>query len=233
MSDQTDAIVRIGLEPTFEELLRELGSLEHDLFRSELLEDSVFIDNIILRLRIWASEINIQDGTLGTISKIGPLATTIQSRLDAIRSLTKSARTSSTQKQTLSENKDQFLRPMDSLAMFIEPIKTIMTQNPTDENDYVSSLEAHLRTSQIRQLMGEHRWYWLATPVERGGFSRQHGTEEFRFQLPLGAIVTDPAKPAVTQISHLSALKPGKKPTTEKLYDRASRPLFRSVWRHS
>lgn len=84
MSDQKDAVGETGLEQSFAELLKNLESLELDLYKGGFAEDSFFIDNIILRLKVWASAIRIQDGTLGTISRIGPLATKIQSRLDVI-----------------------------------------------------------------------------------------------------------------------------------------------------
>lgn len=184
MSDQTDAIGRTSLELTFEELLKDLESLEHDLFKSKLLEDSLFIDNIILRLRIWTSEINIQDGTLIALNKIGPLAAKIQSRLDDISILTKDAATSSTEKRPLAEKKNRFLESLDSLAMFVEPIKTISTQSSTDGEDHTSSIEAHLRKSNLKHWMGKSNWVFLRVPLPKAHIPRL-----------LGTIVEDPSEP--------------------------------------
>ena len=193
MSDQTDAIGRTGLEQTFEELLKDLESLEHDLFRSGLSEDSLFIDNIILRLRVWASEINIKDGTLIAVNKIGPLAAKIQSRLDDISNLTKDARTSSTEKRPLAEKKNRFLESLDSLAMFVEPIKTISTQSSTDGEDHTSSIEAHLRKSNLKHWMGKSNWFFLRAPVPEARFSRL-----------LGAIVANPSEALASFIPDFS-----------------------------
>ena len=193
MSDQTDAIGRTGLEQTFAELLKDLESLEHHLFRLELSEDSLFIDNIILRLRVLASEINIKDGTLIAVNKIGPLAAKIQSRLDDISTLTKDAETSPIEKRPLAEKKNQFLESLDSLAMFVEPIKTISTQSLTDGEDHTSSIEAHLRKSNLKHWMGKSNWVFLRAPVPKARFPRL-----------LGAIVSNPSEPLASFIPNFS-----------------------------
>ena len=189
MSDHTVAIGRTGLEQTYGELLKELESLEHDLFESGLSEDSLFIDNIILRLRVWASEIDIQGGTLIALTEIGTLASKIQSRLDDIRSLTKDAGTFSTQRRPLAETKSQFLESLDSLAMVVEAIKTIRIQSSTDRKDYASAIEAHLRMSSFKEWIRQPNWFLLRDPLARA-----------RFPHLLGVIVTDPRSPADTEI---------------------------------
>ena len=193
MSDQTDAIGRTGLEQTYEELLKDLESLEHDLFESKLLKDSLFIDNIILRLKVWASEINIQGGTLIALNNIGPLAWKIQSQLEDISSLTRNAGASSGHKRPLTEIKSRFLEPLDSLAMFVEPIKTIRTQSSTDGKDHASGIEAHLKMFNLKEWMGEPDWFFLRDPVAGARFPRL-----------LGAIVTDPRSPTDSEIPNLS-----------------------------
>lgn len=193
MSYQPDAIGSTGLEQTYEELLKDLESLEHDLFHSGLSEDSLFIDDIIVRLKVWASDINIQGGTLATVSKIGPLATKLQSRLDQLKSLTKSAGTSFTQNQAPTENGHQFLEYLNFLAMFVEPIKTVNTQTPSYKEDHASKIEGHLIMSNIREWIGKPDWIFLRTPVASP-----------RFDHLLGAMVKDPSSPTDSWIRSLS-----------------------------
>ena len=193
MSDQTDAIGKTGLEQTYGELLKELESLENYLFESGLSEDSLFIDNIILRLKVWASEIDVQGGTLKALTEIGTLASKIQSRLDNIRSLTQDAGTFSTQRRPLAEIKSRFLESLDSLAMFVEPIKTIRTKSSTDGKDYLRGIEAHLQMSNFKEWMGKPGWFLLRNPLARARFPRL-----------LGVIVTDPRRPTDTEIPNLA-----------------------------
>ena len=187
------AVRRTGLEQTYEELLKDLESLEHDLYKDGLSEESLFIDNIILRLKVWASDINIQGGSLVTIDKIGPLAMKIQSRLDDIRSLTEDAKISSSQKRPLAENKSRFLESLDSLAMFVEPVKTIGAQSSTDKKDHAGRIDAYLIASGSYEWARKFKWFLLQMPFQSAHFPRL-----------LGAIVTNPREPTTSEIFNLS-----------------------------
>ena len=184
MGDQTIAVGKTGLEQTYQELLKGLESFERDLYKDGLSEESLFIDNFILRLKVWASDINIQGGSLITIDKIGPLAMKIQSRLDDITSLTEDAKKTFSQNQPLAENKSRFLESLDSLAMFVEPIKTIGAQSPTDKQDRASRIEFFLKVSDSYKWARKYNWFLIQTPFERAHFPDL-----------LGAVVENPRDP--------------------------------------
>lgn len=190
MSDQNVVVGRIGLEQTYEELLTDLKSLVHDLFEGGLSGESFFIDNVILRLEVWALDINIQGGCLVTINKIGPLATRMQSQLDDIRSLIKDAKTSSSQKQFLAENKSHVLELLDSLAMFVEPIKTIRAQSSKDREDHTSKINAFLKTTHFSQWMREPDWFLLETPVGMAALDRLLGAVVANARMPLESLLS-------------------------------------------
>ena len=184
MSDQAIAVGRTGLEQTYEELLKDLESLERDFYEGGFSDESLFIDNFILRLKVWASDINIQGGSLITIDKIGLLAMKVQSRLDEITSLTEDAKTKFSQSRPLAENKNRFLESLDSLAMFVEPIKTIGAQSSTDKKDHASRIDSYLKLSDSYKWARKHNWFLIQSPFERADFPTL-----------LGAVVTNPRIP--------------------------------------
>ena len=96
--------------------------------------------------------------------------------------------------------------------MFVEPIKTIRTQSPTDGKDHASEIEAHRRTSDLKEWMGKPDWVFLPNPVAKARFPRL-----------LGAIVTDPKSPTDSEIPGLSLSILG---TEHPVIERVSSDVF-------
>jgi hypothetical protein len=166
MGDQIQAQRPRPLVEEYKRLLEELESLDRALLERGWSKDAVFIDNMILRLKVWAADIDIAGGALDSVDDIGLLAAQVRLRLDEIKSQCDAIRkVSGEQHLTLVDYKDQFAYSVDSLTAFAEPLKTLRTPSRDGKIDTTSKINTHLRESAFYPKTWAGNWVLLDSPL--------------------------------------------------------------------
>ena len=151
MTNQITAVVPPSLEEDYKVLLMDLQLLERDLLERGCSKDAVFINNMILRLKVWAADIDVAGGALKSAEKIGPLATQIRLRLAELKAQCESFRHAPSKAGAeLADYKHNFTQPIDSLSTFSEPLKTART-DLTKETGLILKINARLIESSFYQ----------------------------------------------------------------------------------
>ncbi|MCJ1401441.1 hypothetical protein MMC11_004654 [Xylographa trunciseda] len=190
MTELSATEVPRSLVRDYEALFEELQLLDRDLLERGATRDAVFINNMILRLKLWAADIDVAGGALNSAEKIGPLAIQIRMRLEDLKAQCGHFRFPLDRAEvTMTDHRQQFTQSMDSLSAFSEPLKTARTSS-TNEADPIPKISAHLRQSSFyRNTHGG--WYLVREPLAR------------RFEgFPLGSVVANADDPMLHYIPY-------------------------------
>jgi hypothetical protein len=75
-----------SLKEHYESLLQQLNALAHDAnLSADFPKHAIFIDNILLQLKVWAAAVDLDNGGVELAEKIEPLNLQIHARLNEIK----------------------------------------------------------------------------------------------------------------------------------------------------
>jgi hypothetical protein len=137
-----------SLQSCYQEIMDRLGLLMQRLqHTSQSIVDDIFIDDVMLRLKLWAADVKVEEGSLEWAQTLEVIRRPLLDRLqdlkkqcngldDALDNFeSTSTKTSKFSKANLQDVRDDFLRAVERLSTFVSALKAAQSI-PKDERSH-------------------------------------------------------------------------------------------------